>query len=253
MSGAARTEPSSACAVVVMAKASIPGRVKTRLVPPLSPEQAAKLNTAFLRDAFDTLLAAQRLADITACIAYAPKGSEDFFRDTVPDCVLVETAAPDLGACLLHAAATMLDAGYGSVCLLNSDSPTLPVGYLVAAATSLAAGGERCVLGPSTDGGYYLLGIKQAHRRLFQDVTWSSERVLHQTLARAAELELPVVTLPSWYDVDDLDGLRVLVGELLHDRPFRAVGRDAPRAHFTRCCLKTLNETADLTDKLSRN
>jgi uncharacterized protein len=253
MSGAAGTELSAACAMVVMAKASIPGAVKTRLVPPLTPEQAASLNTAFLRDAADALLAAQSLADITGCMAYAPKGSEEFFRDTVPSCVLVEAAASDLGACLLHAATTMLDAGYGSVCLLNSDSPTLPVGHLVAAATILAAGGERCVLGPSTDGGYYLLGMKQAHRRLFQDVAWSSERVLLQTLARAAELELPVVTLPSWYDVDDPDGLRVLVGELLHDRPFRAVGRDAPRAHFTRRCLKTLNESADLARKLRCN
>jgi rSAM/selenodomain-associated transferase 1 len=253
MSGAARTERAATCAIVVMAKASIPGRVKTRLVPPLSPEQAASLNTAFLRDAADNLVLAQRLADVTGCMAYAPKGSEEFFRDTVPGCVLIETVAPDLGACLLHAAATLFDAGYGSVCLLNSDSPTLPVGYLVAAATALASDGERIVLGPSTDGGYYLLGMKKAHHGLFRAIEWSSERVLRQTLQRAQELELPVVTLPSWYDVDDPDGLRVLVGELLQDRPFRAVGRDATPARFTRRCLRTLNETAGLAGKLGRN
>ncbi len=94
--------------------------------------------------------------------------------------------------------------------------------------------------------------MKKAHHGLFRAIAWSSERVLRQTLERARELELPVVTLPSWYDVDDPDGLRVLVGELLQARPFRAVGRDATPARFARRCVRTLNETADLARKLSR-
>jgi len=229
-----------------MAKASIPGQVKTRLSPPLSHVEAAALNTAFLRDAAANLLAASRLATIKGCMAYAPKGSEQFFRSTMPDGIdLIETAAPDLGACLLQTAQTLLGAGYGSVCLLNSDSPTLPVGYLVTAATILAEDGERAVLGPSTDGGYYLLGIKRPHERLFHDVEWSSERVLQQTLERAEALGLPVVTLPNWYDVDDVHGLHILAGELLHDRPFRTVGRDATRAEFTRRSLRALPLGAD--------
>jgi rSAM/selenodomain-associated transferase 1 len=236
--------------MVVMAKASVPGAVKTRLVPPLSPEQAADLNTAFLRDAADLLRAARRLANIRGRVAYAPKGSEAFFQRTLPSMELIETAAADFGDCLLHAAATALAAGYGAVCLLNADSPTLPVGYLVAAATILATDEERAVLGPSTDGGYYLLGIKRAHRELFRDVAWSSERVFGQTLTRARALALPVVTLPTWYDVDDLDGLRRLAGELLHGEAFRTVGDDRPEARHTRAWLQALDATGHLASTL---
>ena len=244
MAKTARGRAAPKCAIAVMAKASIPGRVKTRLVPPLSPEQAARLNTAFLRDAADTLLAAARLADIKGCMAYAPAGSADFFRGILPDGVdLLETAAPDLGGCLLQAATTLFDAGHASVCLLSSDNPTLPAGYLAAAASLLADAGDRAVIGPSTDGGYYLIGIKRVHRRLFDDIAWSSEHVLRQTLARAEELGLPIATLPAWYDVDDLDTLRVLVGELLDGTPFRAAETDGSPARFTRCCVRILRET----------
>jgi hypothetical protein len=110
----------------------------------------------------------------------------------------------------------------------------------------LATPGDRVVLGPATDGGYYLIGIKQPHRRLFQDVEWSTERVLRQTLARADELALPVVLLPSWYDVDDEAALRQLVGELVDGRPFRAVGSKPTPAGFTRRLLLQLLDTSDL-------
>jgi glycosyltransferase A (GT-A) superfamily protein (DUF2064 family) len=87
--------------------------------------------------------------------------------------------------------------------VLNSDSPTLPTALLVETAEVLARPGDRAVLGPSTDGGYYLLGLKYAHARMFEDITWSTEQVAEQTLARARELGLDVHTLPACYDVDD--------------------------------------------------
>jgi rSAM/selenodomain-associated transferase 1 len=236
-----------ACAIAVMAKASIPGCTKTRLVPPLTLEQAADLNTAFLRDVADNLLSAATLANISAWMAYAPAGSRDFFTGNLSGSIgLIETVAPDFGACLFRAADALLAARHEAVCLLNSDSPTLPTGYLVAAATALAAPGDRIVLGPATDGGYYLIGIKQPHRRLFQDVDWSTERVLRQTLARADELGLPVVLLPNWYDVDDEAALRQLIAELVDGRPFRAVGSKPTPARFTRRRLLRLLETTDL-------
>jgi uncharacterized protein len=242
-----RAGGTAGCAIAVMAKASIPGRTKTRLSPPLTSEQAADLNTAFLRDVADNLLAAAALANISPWMAYAPAGSQEFFAHNLPDGIgLIETVAPDFGACLFHAAASLLAAGHASVCLLNSDSPTLPTGYLVAAATALAAPGDRVVVGPATDGGYYLIGIKQPHQRLFQDVDWSTERVFGQTLARAEELGLAVVVLPSWYDVDCEVALRVLIGELLEGRPFRTVGSKPTPASFTRRHLVRLLETSDL-------
>ncbi len=186
-------------------------------------------------------------------MAYAPAGSEDFFKAHLPAGIgLVETVRPDFGACLFHAASSLLEAGHEAACLLNSDSPTLPVGYLVAAATALAAPGDRVVLGPSTDGGYYLIGIKRPHRSLFQNVEWSTERVFRQTLARCAEAELPVFQLPAWYDVDDADALRVLIGEVIDGKPFRALGSEATSATWTRRCLSELLESGDLAQRLGR-
>ena len=145
----------------------------------------------------------------------------------------------------------LLDAGHEAVCLLNSDSPTLPAAYLVAAATALAAPGDRAVLGPSIDGGYYLLGLKRPHRRLFEDIDWSTERVAEQTLARAREIGVAVHQLPSWYDVDDLGALRVLAGELLEDRRFRVWGSKPTPALWTRRELARLLASTDLAAKLT--
>ena len=203
------------CAIAVMAKASEAGRVKTRLAQTVGAEAAAELNTAFLRDIADNILRAQSLASISPWMAFAPRGTEDFFKATLPaDVRLLETVAPNFGDCLFHAVSSLLGFGYRSACVLNSDSPTLPAAYLVAAAIALAADGDRGVIGPSTDGGYYLLGLKQPHRRLFDDITWSTEHVGRQTLERAAEIGLPMVVLPPWYDVDDAATLALLREEL---------------------------------------
>jgi hypothetical protein len=253
MTGDPRSDTERAqCAIAVMAKASIPGRVKTRLTPPLTAEEAAGLNTAFLRDIADNLITASAFANIAPYMAFAPAGSAAFFREMLPARIgLLETVAPSLGECLLYAASALLDAGHNAVCLLNSDSPTLPTAYLTAAATALAAPGDRIVLGPSTDGGYYLLGLKRPHCRLFEDIDWSTERVSAQTLARARELDLAVHQLPSWYDVDDVSALRVLTGELFHDRRFRVWGTEPTPATWTRRELTRLLANPDLAAKLA--
>ncbi|HEX6000867.1 MAG TPA: TIGR04282 family arsenosugar biosynthesis glycosyltransferase [Hyphomicrobiaceae bacterium] len=230
----------SACAIAVMAKASTPGRTKTRLVPPLTHDEAAMLNTAFLRDTADNILSAAALADVRPWVAYAPAGSEAFFRAHLPEAFgLIETGAPTLGDCLGHAAAMLLGAGHDAVCLINSDSPTLPVAYLVMAATALAAAGDRIVLGPATDGGYYLIGMKRLHAGLFEDIAWSTDRVFIQTLERAQTLGLLAIVLPTWYDVDSAMTLETLVDEVLDGKAFRRVGTPAP-ATWTRKCLVTL-------------
>lgn len=254
MAGGNTADQPMSCAIAVMAKASIPGRAKTRLVPPLAAEDAASLNTSFLRDVADSLIAASTLANIAGCMAFAPAGSAGFFRGILPERIgLLETVAPSFGECLMHAATSLFDAGHGAVCLLNSDSPTLPVAYLISAATALAAPGDRVVLGPSTDGGYYLIGLKQPHRRLFQDIDWSTERVATQTLARARELGLPVHQLPAWYDVDDIDALRLLFRELMEERPFCVWGSKPTPATWTRRELRRLLEDTDLAARLARS
>lgn len=246
-----REEEHATCAMAVMAKASSPGRTKTRLVPPLTHEEAAALNTAFTRDAADNILAAADLVNVSGWLAYAPAGSERFFRQHVPDRIgLIETTGADIGECLIRAAETLLERGHQSVCLLNSDSPTLPVGHLVAAAVALAAPVDCVVLGPSTDGGYYLIGMKRAHLGLFRNIDWSTERVFRQTLARAAELNLPVVELPAWYDVDDAASLRLIVGELFEGQPFQPSACPASSAPWTRTYLAERLAASDLRTRL---
>jgi rSAM/selenodomain-associated transferase 1 len=210
------------CGIAFMAKASVPGRAKTRLVPPLTFDEAAALNTAFLQDVADNVLLAARHsahdAGIAGYAAYGPPGSEEFFRRTLPGTVaLIGAWLPNFGDCLFHTVSEILARGHASAIVLNSDSPTLPTSLLIEAAMVLARPGDRAVLGPSNDGGYYLLGLKTAHRRMFEDIAWSTDRVAEQTLQRACEVNLEVHSLPVWYDVDDMDGLRRLHGELSGD------------------------------------
>src|SRR5882724_6626789 len=110
MTGHIPADQPLSCAIAVMAKASIPGRAKTRLVPPLTVEEAASLNTSFLRDVADNLIGASAFANISAYMAFAPAGSAGFFRSILPERIgLLETVAPGFGECLLHAATSLLD------------------------------------------------------------------------------------------------------------------------------------------------
>lgn len=207
---------SDCCAIAVMAKASHPGKTKTRLAPPLSLEQAAELNTAFVRDIADNVLSAATQANIACYMAFGPPGAATFFAEHVStDIGLIEAWLPDFSDSLFQTAKTLLDLGYGASCLLNSDSPTLPTSVLADAVRTLQRPAERIVIGPSLDGGYYLLGMKRPHLRLFEDIAWSTPEVLRTTLERAAELQLETVTLPCWYDVDDAQSLRLLARETL--------------------------------------
>ncbi len=210
------------CAIGVMAKAPQAGRSKTRLCPPLSHEQAAAMSAAFLRDITENIAAAAREAPIQGLIAFAPLGSEALFDGhlaagtrLIP--AIGHEAMPEdvqgFGRCLLHAVEGMFEAGYAAACVLNSDSPTLPTGILVETARLLLAPGERVVLGPAEDGGYYLLGMQRVHAALFADIAWSTETVAEATRARARALGLELVELPVWYDVDDHAALLRLLAE----------------------------------------
>ena len=213
----------SSCAIAVMAKAPQPGRCKTRLSPPLSPEDCAALSAAFLRDITENIARAAESVAIEGCIAFAPAGLEHLFDGHVAPgtgFVLADGSPPmpsgvdGFGRCLLHAVRSLLEAGHTGVCVLNSDSPTLPTALLRRAAELLAAPGDRAVLGPAEDGGYYLLGVKAPHAALFTDIDWSTAAVAEQTRARAAAIGLELVELEPWYDVDDRASLRRLLDEL---------------------------------------
>lgn len=206
---------SASCAVAIMAKASVAGAVKTRLVPPLTYAEAATLNTCCLVDVAANIAEAARLVPIQGFAAYHPPGSQQFFDGLLPQGFrLLPPKEPTIGRSLFHAARDLLAAGYGSVCLVNADSPTLPTDLLVEAVQHLQRPGDRVVLGPAADGGYYLIGLKRFHPHLFAAIDWSTERVYRQTAARAGEIGLAVVRLREWYDVDDGASLAVLAREL---------------------------------------
>lgn len=210
------------CALAIMAKAPRPGRVKTRLTPPLTPEEAASLNVCFLRDTAHNISDAGTSARSVGVVSYMPVGDEDLFDGHLPEgFTLISQRGEDFGARLHATAEDLLACGFSSVCLIDSDSPTLPTEYLRDAVAWLCRPGDRVVLGPCHDGGYYLIGVKRAHSAPFEGIHWSTPAVYKQTAAavRAAGLEL--IELPTWYDVDDGETLHVLRQELLEDVPPR--------------------------------
>ena len=222
-----------ACALAMMIKAPRPGASKTRLSPPLTPEEAAALSGCFLRDTTANIAAAAATADAPAAgvAVYTPTGMESAFDGLLPAgfCMVAQRDG-SFGERLAGAVEDLFAVGYGSVCVIDSDSPTLPAASLAAAVRALDQPGDRAVLGPSEDGGYYLLGVKRVHHRLFEDIAWSTEHVARETLERAAEIGLETVQLPAWYDVDDAATLHALCEEMFAGTR-GGQGFDAPQTH----------------------
>lgn len=205
------------CALAVMTKAPQAGNSKTRLVPPLAAKQAARLSACFLHDTCDNIAAVSRDGAAAGVAVYTPVGAEAFFDGLLPESFSrVSQRGSVFGDRLFHATEDLSSLGYDSFCLIDSDSPTLPPAFLRAAVSALSRPGDRIILGPAEDGGYYLVGLKKMHRRVFENIDWSTSRVLAQTIARAKEIKVPVTLLPSWFDVDDETTLRQLCDELFH-------------------------------------
>ncbi|UCC87386.1 MAG: TIGR04282 family arsenosugar biosynthesis glycosyltransferase [Anaerolineales bacterium] len=207
--------PQSLNALLIVAKRPTSGRTKTRLVPPLSAEEAAALYECFLQDPLDV---ARHVPGVQRVVAYLPAGAQAYFANLAPDFELIQQEGSGLGARLDNALTRYLNSGYRRVVIMNSDGPTLPPRYLTAAFEALA-GETDLVLGPSEDGGYYLIGLKRPAPRLLREVPMSTPQVAADTLALAAELGLRSKLLPSWYDVDDAVSLARLTSELTEAAP----------------------------------
>lgn len=206
------------CAFAVMAKAPRPGKVKTRLSPPLTPEQAAAINICFLKDTTENIQAVSATAHAAGVISYTPVGDEALFDGIFPEpFVLVAQRGDGFGERLLASAEDILACGFGAVCLIDSDSPSVPASAFQQAVEELARPGDRIVLGGSHDGGYYLIGLKQAHPEPFANITWSTATVYAETVAAVRAAGIDLVELPLWYDVDDATTLKILEEELLDD------------------------------------
>lgn len=217
------------CALAVMTKAPRAGQVKTRLVPPLSPEEAAQLNVCFL---LDTATAIAKACGTTArgVGVYTPLGAEAAYIDILPgEFDLLPQRGDGFGERLAFATEDLFQCGFASVCLIDSDSPTVSADVYAEAVGMLSQPSDRVALGPSDDGGYYLIGLKKNHRPLFERIDWSTESVLKQTKQRARELSLEVGLLPTGYDIDDAPTLRRLCDELLSDKSERDLAPNTRR------------------------
>jgi rSAM/selenodomain-associated transferase 1 len=238
-------------AIGIICKTPNAGSSKTRLLTLLDASAAAALAGCFLQDISATIAALPESLGYRGYAVYAPEGSEQELRRFVPAHFgLICQRDATLGVVLLGATRHLLDAGHDVVVLVNADSPTLPPTLLADAVIATRAAGDRVVLGPATDGGYYLIALKKAHAHLFHDIAWSTSAVTAQTMQRAGELGLEAVCLAPWYDVDDEASLATLVQEvdgapLLYD----SGGHVAGQASATRTFL---NARPELRMRLAR-
>ena len=209
----------------VLAKQPLPGLVKTRLAAETSPHWAARVAAAFLTDSLDRLAA----IDARRILVYAPREAEVFFSTLARGrFTLMPQVEGDLGqrmaAFFFGAGVPKLEFGNetnfrnearGSAIkavLVGLDSPTLPLSYIEEAFAKLEQ--ADVILGPATDGGYYLLGCAGRVPPIFENITWSGPTVLEETVTLLKRIEWRLELLPPWYDVDTLNDWRMLRGHL---------------------------------------
>lgn len=198
--------------VYVVAKAPRAGQAKTRLCPPLRLPDAARLAAAFVQDTVDVVVRAGATARLICRDAGEATALE---RLGTPATVHVQHGA-GLGAALESAFAQGLADGYECVAVLGADTPTLASAVIAEACAALDT--ADVALGPSDDGGYYLLAAKDLHTVLFRDMIWSTSDVAQETLRRCAALGLCTHLVATWPDVDDPPALRRLLAHL-HTAP----------------------------------
>lgn len=226
-------------AVAIVCKTPGLGGGKSRLRPLLGAERVAALSACFIRDITATLDALSPAIGGSRIAIYSPAGSEGTLQPLLPPgWRLLFQQAANIGE-VLHASTTALLAeGHDCAMVVNADSPTLPGRVVEQAVAALRAPGDRAVFGPASDGGYYLVGLKRPHARLFEDIAWSTPAVLARSRERAAGIGLPVVLLPTWYDVDDAETFAVLQAELAGVPPaFAPDGIAGAEPHHTRAML----------------
>jgi len=203
-------------ALLVFAKQPIPGAVKTRLTTLLTPEEAAGLYTAFLKDA----LAQYATLGTDIRLYLAPPG--DIPPEWLPERARVfHQNGNDLGERMLFAFLETFKAGYERIVIIGTDHPTLPTMFLEMAFDALK---ERygMVIGPTDDGGYYLLGMNEWYPEVFENMTYSHPEVFQQTLDRMEETNATITILPEWYDVDLPKDLSRLIADLAESPPMIA-------------------------------
>jgi len=209
------TEEQTKRALIVFVKAPISGDVKTRLIPYLTGAEAADLYKCFVMDVFRNISKVTK--SIQVRVAYQPhsKAADLSWLGLKNPPELFKQEGRSLGERLIHAFGVAFGRGAQHVVIIGSDSPTLHPEYIDRAFDSLHD--ADVVLGPAHDGGYYLLGLSRPCLKLFEDVSWSSDQVFERTNQNAQALGYTLRILPSHYDIDTIDDVKTLIGDLEKD------------------------------------
>lgn len=189
--------------VVIVAKEPIPGKVKTRLCPKISPAEAAGLYRCFLLDRIREIGA---MTGVARGIAYTPEEARETFSVLTGDGFeLFPQRGDGLGERLNNIFVDKLVKGCDAVAIIDSDSPDLPSSLINESLRLLLSKQAEVVFGPCHDGGYYLVGMRKPHPELFCDIPWSTGNVLSVSLEKARALGLNVKLLACWNDLDTFE------------------------------------------------
>jgi len=191
--------------LVVVAKAPVPGEVKTRLYPKLTIDEATDLYRCFLQDRIKEI---GRLTEIDLAISYTPEESKEYFSRFITNGFhLFPQRGKNLGERLSNIFKDKLADKYDAVSIIDSDTPDLPRSIVQQSFQLLMSNGVDAVFGPCDDGGYYLVAMRRPQPDLFQHIPWSTEAVLAATLERASAIGLKAELLPRWNDLDTFEDL----------------------------------------------
>ncbi len=192
--------------LIIFAKSPIPGKVKTRLTPYITPAEAAELYKAFIVDIIDN---AHKLKCEQVTITYTPSNAEATLRSICGQSVYyLPQKGDNLGERMKNAFKHSFDKGSERTVIIGTDSPTLPLSYIQKAFDALKE--VPVTVGPTFDGGYYLIGLSEQNDAIFDDIDWSTSKVFVQTLTRIQGMSKQLYALPPWYDVDNPDNLEFL-------------------------------------------
>jgi uncharacterized protein len=194
--------------LLIFAKQPEAGSVKTRLCPPFTPDEAARVYEAML---YDVLESTADLPDIERWLCYGPSPTAAaYFHRVAPRLYQLPQQGTDLGERLINAIETAFSRGAYQVAVIGTDAPDLPSAVIDQAFSLLSAGTADAVFGPTTDGGYYLLGMTRLWKELLTDIPWSTDAVLQVSLERAKTAAIRTVLLGTWHDLDTAEDLEQL-------------------------------------------
>ena len=192
-------------AIVCFTRVPVPGKTKTRLIPLLGAETCAALHTAFLRD----IAAACTSVDADLFVAHTPEDDGTPLTEIFPSChELFPQSGEDLGARMDNAISHVLSLGYDACVLIGADLPLLTSEHLRAAFTALE--NADITLGPTSDGGYYLIGLRRPCSAVFHGQQYSTSSVYENTIAAAVAAGLTCTAAPLCDDVDTPEDLKTL-------------------------------------------